>query len=361
MPRIVLFGATGYTGRLVAEALAARGARPLLVARNSERLGVMAADMGLEHALADVDKPDSLRALVGRGDVLVSTVGPFTRWGGPAVQAAIAGGASYLDSTGEGPFIRAVFERYGPGAEAAGCGLVTAFGYDWVPGNLAGALALREAGEAAVQVEIGYFITGGGGMGDMSGGTRASAAGVLLEPSFTWRGGRIVTERGGARLRQFEGRPGISVGSSEAFALPRLHPRLREVDVYLGWFGGLSRVMQVQSAVLDAVGRIPGARPALGRLVGSLVMGSTGGPDAEARARSGSLVFAIASDAGGNELAQVRLEGVNGYDFTGRILAWGAQRALEQGLKGTGALGPVDAFGLDELEAGAAEVGLARV
>ena len=89
--------------------------------------------------------------------------------------------------------------------------------------------------------------------------------------------------------------------------------------------------------------------------------GSTGGPDAQARSGSGSRVYAIASDAGGNELARVRLEGVNGYDFTGRILAWGAQRALEQGLQGTGAMGPVAAFGLDELEAGVAEAGLARV
>ena len=92
-----------------------------------------------------------MRALVERGDVLVSTVGPFARWGEPAVQAAIAAGAHYLDSTGEGSFIREVFERFGPGAQAAGCGLVTAFGYDWVPGNLAGALALRDAGEAATQ------------------------------------------------------------------------------------------------------------------------------------------------------------------------------------------------------------------
>ena len=103
-----------------------------------------------------------MRALVERGDVLVSTVGPFARWGEPAVQAAIAAGAHYLDSTGEGSFIREVFERFGPGAQAAGCGLVTAFGYDWVPGNLAGALALRDAGEAATSVQIGYFNPGTG-------------------------------------------------------------------------------------------------------------------------------------------------------------------------------------------------------
>ena len=150
--RIVVFGATGYTGDLIARALVDRGARPVLAARNEARVRALAEELGgLEWAVADVERPDSVRALVERGDVLVSTVGPFARWGEPAVQAAIAAGAHYLDSTGEGSFIREVFERFGPGAQAAGCGLVTAFGYDWVPGNLAGALALRDAGEAATQ------------------------------------------------------------------------------------------------------------------------------------------------------------------------------------------------------------------
>jgi short subunit dehydrogenase-like uncharacterized protein len=200
MPRIVLFGATGYTGELTARALVARGARPVLAARNPERLGALAAELGgLETRVADVGQPDSVRALVSRGDVLVSTVGPFARWGQPALDAAIGGGAHYIDSTGETSFIRQVFERFGPGAEAAGVGLLTALGYDWVPGNLAGALALRDAGETATRVEIGYFTTGTGGGDAMSGGTRASAAGALLDPSYAWRGGRLVTERGAAR------------------------------------------------------------------------------------------------------------------------------------------------------------------
>ena len=63
-----------------------------------------------------------MRALVERGDVLVSTVGPFARWGEPAVQAAIATGAHYLDSTGEGSFIREVFERFGPGRRRPAAG-----------------------------------------------------------------------------------------------------------------------------------------------------------------------------------------------------------------------------------------------
>ena len=219
--RIVVFGATGYTGDLVSRALVDRGARPVLAARNEARVRALAEELGgLEWAVADVDRPDTVRALVERGDVLVSTVGPFARWGEPAVQAAIAAGAHYLDSTGEGSFIREVFERFGPGAQAAGCGLVTAFGYDWVPGNLAGALALRDAGEAATSVQIGYFNPGTGA-GSMSGGTRASSASVMLSPGFAWHGGRLVGERAARHGRAFEIFPGkraraISVASLRA-------------------------------------------------------------------------------------------------------------------------------------------------
>ena len=364
--RIVVFGATGYTGDLTARALADRGARPVLAARNEARVRALAEELGgLEWAVADVDRPDTVRALVERGDVLVSTVGPFARWGEPAVQAAVAAGAHYLDSTGEGSFIRDVFERYGLGAEAAGCGLLTAFGYDWVPGNLAGALALRDAGEAATSVQIGYFNPGAGA-GSASGGTRASSAGMMLSSGFAWHGGRIVDERPARHGRAFEIRPGktaraISSSGSEHFALPRLHPTLRDVQVYLGWFGPASEPLRAVSAGMSAVTAIPGARDVLQHVFAYLVKGSTGGPDAAARAPITTIILAEAYDPAGTRLANVRLEGINFYDFTARILAWGAETVARGGLQGTGALGPVDGFGLEALEAGCAEAGIARV
>src|SRR4051812_8803903 len=364
--RIVLFGATGYTGDLTARALVARGERPVLAARNAERVGALAEELGsLETAVADVGDPDSVRALVERGDVLISTVGPFSRWGDPAVQAAIAAGAHYVDSTGEAPFIRRVFERFGPGAEAAGCALLTAMGYDWVPGNLAGALALRDAGDVAVRVQIGYFITGGSMNGDaMSGGTRASAATTMLEPGFAWRGGRLVPGRGAARMRRFtvagRDRQGITAGSSEHFGLPAVHPGLRDVDVFLGWFGGMSNAIRGVSLATSVATKVPGVRAGLQGLAGRAVKGSTGGPDAEARAGTGSVVVAEAQDAAGRVLAEARVEGVNGYDFTAGMLAWAAQQAAAGAIHGTGALGPVEAFGLEGLEEGARSAGISR-
>lgn len=364
--RIVLFGATGYTGDLTARALVQRGARPVLAARNAGRLAALAAELGgLETQVADVSRPDSVRALVERGDVLLSTVGPFERWGEPALQAAIGAGAHYIDSTGETAFIRRVFEHWGPGAEAAGCALLTAMGYDWVPGNLAGALALREAGAAATRVDIGYFASGAMGADSMSGGTRASAAGVMLEPSFAWHGGRLQTVRGAAALRTFDvggkPRPAVSVGSTEHLSLPHVHPDLRDVGVYLGWFGPASRPMQGLSLGMSLVTRVPGVKRGLQALLARAIKGSTGGPDAAARAKSGSIVVAEARDAGGSVLASVRLEGVNGYDFTAGMLAWAAETMAAGGLQASGALGPVEAFGLDVLEDGAAQAGISRV
>jgi short subunit dehydrogenase-like uncharacterized protein len=355
--RTVLFGATGYTGRLVAEAMVERGVKPVLAARSRDKLEALAEELGggLDTAVADVSDPPSVAALVERGDVLVTTVGPFARWGGPAAAAATTAGAHYLDSTGEPAFIREVFERYGLAAENKGAGMLTAFGYDWVPGNLAGALALRKAGDEAVRIDVGYFFTG---QASASGGTQATMAASLGDPGFVYRDGRVQTERTAKRVRSFQvgskERNAVSVGSSEHFTLPRIAPQLREVNAYLGWFGPMSRPMQVFSLGAS----LPGASRLLKMAGERFVKGSTGGPDAEARKRSGSHIVAIAYDGAGRELAEVHVTGVDGYTFTGRVLAWGAQLAAEGGLQGTGALGPVDAFGLVALTDGCLWAGL---
>jgi short subunit dehydrogenase-like uncharacterized protein len=314
--------------------------------------------------------------LVEAGDVLVSTVGPFNRWGEPAANAALDAGAHYLDSTGEPGFIRRIFEEYGPRAESAGIGMLTAFGYDYVPGNLAGALALREAGAAAARVDIGYFVSGkpegpaegpflarlAGGMGGMSGGTFASTLGAMADSSFAFRGGRIVSERTGKRVGTLEvrgkRRQGISVGASEHFALPRLAPHLREVNAYLGWFGSLSRVMQATSAFNAGLAALPGGRRAMQAMAGR-ASGSTGGPSEEARAQTRSQIVATAYGDSGQVLSTVGLAGVNGYTFTFEILAWGAIAASEGHLQGAGALGPADGFGVDRLREGVESAGLA--
>jgi short subunit dehydrogenase-like uncharacterized protein len=194
-------------------------------------------------------------------------------------------------------------------------------------------------------------------------GTQASLAGASLEPAFVWRAG-IRTERPAARVRSFEvagrRRRAISAGSCEHFALPRLHPQLREVNTYLGYIVRTPRALQVLSALGAGAGRVPGVRALAQALARRFAKGSTNGPDAKTRAKTGSHIVAITYDATGAELTEVHVSGINGYEFTGRILAWGASRAAAGEMSGVGAVGPVDAFGLEELETGCAEAGIKR-
>jgi short subunit dehydrogenase-like uncharacterized protein len=364
--RIVLFGATGYTGRLTAECLVQLGARPVLAARSPGPLRSLADELGgLDTARADVEDPETVRDLVEAGDVLISTVGPFARVGEPAVRAAVEAGAAYFDSTGESPFIRDVFERHGPDAERSGAALVTACGWDFVPGNLAAALALERAGDEAVRVDVGYFMGSGGFRpGAMSGGTLASLADGLIEPTYSFRGGRIENERGARSLRRFEvgerSRPAVTIGTSEHFTLPRLHPALREVNAYLGWFGALSRPMQVVSALNQPLLKVPGLRRALQAGSRRLFGGSSGGPPPDVRRAIRSTFVAVAYDASGRALEEVQLTGPDGYTFTAALLPRVAMRAAEQGIEAAGALGPVEAFGLEALEGMCREAGLER-
>jgi short subunit dehydrogenase-like uncharacterized protein len=369
MSRIVVFGATGYTGRLVTEALLARGARPVLAGRSTEKLKALEAALGgqfgqqgLEVAVADVAAPDSVQALVERGDVLVSTVGPFLRWGMPAVKAAIGAGATYFDSTGEGPFLRKLFVDCDGAARAAGATLVPAFGYDFVPGHLAAGLALRDAGPAGVRVDVGYFVSGRGF--GMSSGTQASGLLIATEPAHRFAGGRLGSEPTGRRIATFQvrgrGRRAISIGGTEQLSLPRVHPQLHEVNVHLGWADSMARLAQAGSYVtpllrkLDAAGKV---RNALSQRASA----RAAGPSSSGVTTSRSHAVAVVYDASGRELATAEVAGTNPYPLTGALLAWGAERALAGEVAGPGVLGPLEAFSLEQLEAGCAEAGLHRV
>jgi short subunit dehydrogenase-like uncharacterized protein len=364
MTRIVLLGATGHTGRLIAERLVKGAVETVLAGRSPAALAALADELGATCATAAVrlDEPSTLTMLLEPGDVLVSTVGPFVKIGDVAIGAAIARGAHYVDTTGEAPFVRRLFES--PTARRAAGGLVTAMGFNYAPGNLAGALAMERASDNACgthgpvdALEIGYFLTGAA-RGELSRGTVASAAGVLMAPGFAWREGELVTERCGARTRSWQvaGRvvPSMTLGSSEAITLPQLYPDLKVVDVYQGGLGAATPL----AAQVGRLAVLPGAGRVLDMLNGLAARAVTAGPDADARARAGTHVIAVAYSRAGHVLSEVSLRGPSVYDVTADLTAWSAQRAAAGDVNGSGPLGPVQAFGLDELQAGHRDAGI---
>ena len=369
--RVILFGATGFTGRLAANAMTRAGLAPVLAGRSAQGLTDLVAELApfapIDAAptwqCADVNDASSVRALVDSvDDVLVSTVGPFARLGRAAVNAAVDQGCAYIDSSGEPSFIRTLFEADAPRAQRSGARLLPAFGFDYVPGNLAGALAMRETGaESATRVEIGYFLRGGAAM---SSGTRASAAGMITEPAFAFRGGRIAEGSGSVATFDIDGhgRAGLPIGGSEHFALPRLHRRLTEVGVYLGWSGRWTRAAHAAGLVASLSARVPLVGSVTERTLEWAGGGSTGaGPSAAQRSGTTSVAVARTFDGVGRELSRVRVEGPSPYDLTAELLGWGAAMLATRRESGPGVLGPTDAFGLEALVDGCALIGLRRV
>lgn len=360
--RVILFGATGYTGELTARELVAQGTRPILAARSAERVAALADELGgLESAAANIQDPSSIRDLLSKGDALITTVGPFTRMGDPALDAARSAGAHYVDSTGEPAWIRRVF-RQTDDLAAAGIAAVPAFGFDYVPGNLAAALALDAASGVPATVDVGYFTRG---PVKASGGTMASAGGVLLAPGYQYADGGLRRARAARTDRTFETsagrRTGISIGGSEHLAVPLIAPAVQNVNVYLGVTAGNTAPLRYGTAALYGATRIPGGTRLLNWALGKALPGSTGGPTEAERARNTSMAVADVFDESGRQLSHVELNGPNPYELTASFLAWAGIVLAADGPATVGAQGPVSAFGLEALRSGCAAAGLRPV
>lgn len=141
---LVLFGATGFVGRLTARYLAAAapdGARIALAGRSPEKLTAVRDELGGAAAIwpllvADSSDQVALDALAARTKVVVTTVGPYLRYGLPLARACANAGTHYADLTGEPLFIRECMDRFGDRATETGAKIVNSCGYDSIPSDL---------------------------------------------------------------------------------------------------------------------------------------------------------------------------------------------------------------------------------
>ena len=140
---IVIYGATGFVGRLTAEYLAKAGAghRVGLAGRSAERLHAVRQTLGAGAQnwpliVADLSQQPALNAMAARTRVVVSTVGPYSGYGLPVVSACAAAGTDYADLTGEVPFVRNTIDRYQRQAADNGARIVHSCGFDSIPSDL---------------------------------------------------------------------------------------------------------------------------------------------------------------------------------------------------------------------------------
>jgi short subunit dehydrogenase-like uncharacterized protein len=312
--RIAVLGATGFTGRLVLDEARAAGAQLRLVGRRREALEELALP-GDELRVVDAAAPGD--AFAGCAAV-VSCAGPFLRIGEAPVTAAVAAGASYLDSSGEQAWARLLFERF----RDAGTAILPCFGFDYVPGDVAARLA-AEGLEPLDEVVVAYSASAAA----TSRGTRRTVGEILGQPVVAWEQGRLVESRLGATTRTvvfpFGAREVVEFGGAEPLTVPR-HTDVRTVRAY----------MRLSRPAVKAARAAPLLAPLI--RVGAGLRGI--GPEPEKRAATR---FAVVAEARGPQGGRrVTLSGSDPYLLTARLLVAGAR--LEP--RRTGPLAPAEAF-----------------
>jgi short subunit dehydrogenase-like uncharacterized protein len=322
---LAVLGPTGYTGRLVCAEARKLGLRLRLVGRRRQAL-VALAEPEEDVRVADARDRTALVDAFAGAFAVVSLAGPFLENGFSPVDAALAAGAHYLDSSGEQAFARSVYELFGPPAHDRGLVLLTSFGFDYVLGDLAARIAadgLEPLGEVAVAYSVSSMAT--------SRGTRRTIGRLLAQEQVAYDGGTLVRSSLGATTRRFRFPFGeadaVEWSGTEPLTVPR-HTRVGRVRSY------------VRGPRVTA--RLAG----LARLAAPMVRASAGlgaaGPSAEKRGRARFAVVAEARGPGGGRRAT--LVGRDPYGLTALLLARGADALRAGSMPAAGALAPAEAF-----------------
>lgn len=343
---LVFFGATGTTGRCAVRAAARRGLRFAIAGRNRRKLDAIAGALSPrpEVIVADALDSASMRAMARRATTICSTAGPFTTLGAEVVRACLDAGANYLDASGEQGWVARCLDDFDAPARRAGIVIAPSMAYEVAVADCAGAVAIREMGEAA-EVRVVYVLHGFG----TTRGTRLSVIETITQGSCQWVDDHRHLESPASDVHRVvlpppEGpRALLSFGSPEAITLPH-HARAHTVRAYLGvsdrlgpavaWVGPkLPSLLRgrIGRAARRIVVRLPERRRTLRRMT-----------------KARSTILAVArSRTGRARTVTVRL--IDPYGLSGEILVSGAQalasRNVEVGFRApTEVLGDPAAF-----------------
>jgi short subunit dehydrogenase-like uncharacterized protein len=344
MPDILMFGATGYTGKLVAHALAERGASFAIAGRDRAKLEALAAATGdPDIRIASVGDVEGLAGALEDCRVLLTCVGPFSELGWTAVEAALQARVNYLDSAGEAPFVGRLIAEYDERARNAGIAMAPALGFDEVPGDVAATLA--SDGFERPEVVLTYAMPS-----SASNGTIKSALGILVGSGPWIREGRQVTITTGQQSRwapmppPLGPKPAISFPLANGHLIP-LHLDLSELELYLT-IGTAQKVgARFALPVLKVVHSLEGPRKLIERAVERVQR--SGGPSEQQRQSWWTI---LAEARSGGEWRNVAITGRDLYGLTAQLLAAGAMRMSQPDYGPTGVLAPVQAMGVDLLE-----------
>jgi short subunit dehydrogenase-like uncharacterized protein len=341
---IALYGATGYTGRLVAAELAAAGADFVLSGRSKPKLEALAEELGRTASVhpAALDDHSELRSLLEGCSVVIDCAGPFTEFGEPVLRAAIETGTHYLDTTGEQAYMNNVFRHFGADAERKRVALIPAMGFDYAPGDMLAALTAEGMGPLKT-VSLAYCWK------DFT-----PSRGTVLTAMHILKGGDVEYRRGAWRpAPQSFGRGRFDFGegwgsermirypAGEQITVPR-HIQTDNVrtTINAASFGGSDR----SAALLSLLGKplSLALRTPLRQAFRVAVNKLPEGPSEEDRRAAR---FKIVCDVRSRDTERRGvMTGSDVYGLTAASIASGGIIAASRGFRGLGALAPAQAF-----------------
>ena len=346
---IVVFGATGFTGRLCVDALRDLGLRDVLLGgRSRSALQALSEASGFKYRVADATDSQSLRELVRGAHVVVSCAGPFARFGEPVVSAALHAKAHFLDTTGEQAYMMRVVERYHGAAVLAKVAVVNAHAFEFALGSCAASI-LAETFPDLDTIHVFNRVQGVRNIA-ASRGTLKSGLGALAEPGYERKRG-VLVPRGASpfpRRVRFPDARGVEYAvpfpGGEAIHLVKQHPGVRNVSTNLVVPRALAAPLMAAWSLKGLYKRVY-ERGLLKDIEARIDQGSEG-PSEDVRRQQAFKVLAQGSVRGkpGSERS-VLVTGVDPYGTTARCVAVGAKWLLTREAQSTGVVDTAAAFG----------------
>ncbi|MEV4163199.1 saccharopine dehydrogenase family protein [Nonomuraea dietziae] len=324
--KIVVYGASGYQGKLVLTELARRDIETVLAGRDLARLEEAASAVGLldaERRMADTSDHEALVSAFRGCDGVINCAGPFTSSGEAVVRAAIAAGCQYVDTSGEQLYIKKIFDTFTTEAENAGVTVVPAANDGCVPVDLM-AHILADHLESVEEIITTHVIVGGG----MSRGSLRSLietidaikVGGMTYDDGDWRSGMPARHAAIRLPGQSKATPVMAFPVPEVVTIPR-HIRVRHVE-------GLT-----EAALGDRL-NIP--------LTPEIIDSLPEGPDEDSR-RTQHFTYVLDATSTNGRRARGIVQGPDTYGTTAVIAVESARRLITDPAK-PGVLAPAQAY-----------------
>lgn len=344
---VIVYGATGFTGRLVADAMEWLGHPCIIAGRNEEKLKALAEKLPSkpEYRVADAMNPDSLKGLFEGASAVASTVGPFRKFGIPVVKAALEQGVHYADTTGEQTFQLKVRDNFHDQLVEKGLTFITGQAYEYAPGYLGAHLLNKRFGPIS-RLESFYLVKNGAA----SRGTKKSGLGMLSETFLTWHEGKLAPRYAPPRpLRVVLPHSEktwhtIPFPGGDEVLVPQEIPGLQHFSTHLVLPPGPAKALSLLGSLRPLV------KPLLNMGLSDFIEGkidSGGDPTDEERAKAEWQV--IVRSQGSKGPHHFRAWGADAYRITGDFCALGATWLAQGKGKTTGAVTSGTAFDAAEM------------